>query len=131
MLAFHALEALSLSPQDVAVSWSIKNVCARRTIEQHVCGCVQPAPYHSFKDEVAFLQQHVGHIGGGGSAFVLGDALHGLQWHIYVASESVSRGTCMTEQSIELCMTELCPDKVPLPLSVAFHANTIAPHACP
>lgn len=75
---------------------------------------VQPAPYHSFEAEVAYLDSHVGHLGGGGSAYVLGDALRGLQWHIYTAAQAMPRGRCQGEHSIEVCMTDLCPNKVRL-----------------
>lgn len=64
---------------------------------------------------MAFLEAHVGHLGGGGSAYVLGDALHGLQWHIYVAARTAGpRARCQGEHSIEVCMTDLCPMKVKL-----------------
>lgn len=81
----------------------------------------QPAPYQAFEDEVAFLEAHVGHMGGGGNAYVLGDALHGLRWHIYVAAERsadggwpAAYGNAAADHSIEVCMTELCPVKVAL-----------------
>jgi ornithine decarboxylase/S-adenosylmethionine decarboxylase len=79
----------------------------------------QPAPYQAFEDEVAFLETHVGHMGGGGNAYVLGDALHGLRWHVYVATERAvdggwpaANGNAAADHSIEVCMTQLCPVKV-------------------
>lgn len=48
---------------------------------------LQPAEYQSFPDEIAALRKHVGHLGNGGSAYQMGDSLHGLQWHVFVASE--------------------------------------------
>ena len=47
----------------------------------------QPAPHNCFEAEVAFLQRHFGHLPGGSSAHVMGDALNGLQWHVYVADK--------------------------------------------
>lgn len=89
---------------------------------------MQPAPYHAFSEEVAFLQSLVGHLGGG--AYVLGDALHGLQWHIYVAGSApagpapppakqlvaAQRSVASAAgHSIEICMTDLCSVKVRCP----------------
>ena len=73
---------------------------------------MQPAPYHAFSEEVAFLESQFGHLDG--SAYVLGDALHGLQWHIYAARapERESRRSRQAQASIEVCMTHLCPVKV-------------------
>jgi S-adenosylmethionine decarboxylase proenzyme len=46
----------------------------------------QPAPYSDgFDSEARFLRTHFGHLGNGGSAYVLGDMFNGLQWHVYVA----------------------------------------------
>ena len=74
----------------------------------------QPAPHHDFAAETAQLRQHFGHLtangsgvsggkgggsggggssgggGGGGGAYVLGDALSGLQWHVFVADASAA-----------------------------------------
>ncbi|CAL8465714.1 g5250 [Coccomyxa elongata] len=74
----------------------------------------QPAPYQAFEDEVAFLETYVGSLGGGGNAYVLGDALHGLRWHVYVAAEHRlpnARQNAAADHSIEVCMTSLCPAK--------------------
>jgi hypothetical protein len=82
------------------------------------CVLAQPAPYQSFEHEVAFLEAHLGHLGGGGNAYVLGDALHGLRWHVYVASDggwlAAVRRNAAADHSIEVCMTNLCPVKVGL-----------------
>jgi ornithine decarboxylase len=46
----------------------------------------QPTPYREgFDQEARFLRTHFGHLGNGGSAYVLGDMFNGLQWHVYVA----------------------------------------------
>ena len=50
----------------------------------------QPAPHTDFTSESATLRTHFGHLGGGGAAYVLGDALSGLQWHVFVADESAA-----------------------------------------
>ena len=50
---------------------------------------LQPAPYHAFSEEVAFLETQFGQLNG--SAYVMGDALHGLQWHIYAAAAPSAR----------------------------------------
>ena len=68
----------------------------------------QPAPHHDFGAETATLRRHFGHLaassggvgdkesgkggtgGGGGGAYVLGDALSGLQWHVFVADASAA-----------------------------------------
>ena len=76
---------------------------------------VQPAPYQAFEDEVAFLETYLGSLGGGGNAYVLGDSLHGLRWHVYVAAEhsrTITRHSAAADHSIEVCMTSLCPVKV-------------------
>jgi hypothetical protein len=44
----------------------------------------QPFPHTSFEHEASFLRSHFGHLGNGGSAYVLGDMFNGLQWHVYV-----------------------------------------------
>jgi S-adenosylmethionine decarboxylase proenzyme len=51
----------------------------------------QPFPYTSFDQEAMYLRKHFGHLGGGGSAYVLGDMFNGLQWHIYVADAAGER----------------------------------------
>lgn len=66
----------------------------------------QPAPYSAgFEEEVAFLNQHFGHLQPeGGQAYVLGETYQGLQWHVYVTGRSVSP---VPTYNVELCMTEL------------------------
>ena len=75
------------------------------------CLSLQPAPYHAFSEEVKYLESHFGHLKG--SAYVLGDALHGLQWHIYAAGapERQTRRSRQAQASMEICMTHLCPAK--------------------
>ena len=57
---------------------------------------VQPEVYHSFASEQAYLEQHFGHLGSGGHAYVLGDPDHGLQWHVYVAETSTCASSLCT-----------------------------------
>jgi hypothetical protein len=46
----------------------------------------QPAPHTSFESEARFLRSCVApELGVPGAAYVLGDMLSGLQWHVYVA----------------------------------------------
>ena len=82
---------------------------------------MQPAPYHAFSEEVAFLESQFGLLKG--SAYVLGDALHGLQWHIYAAGapERQTRRARQAQASIEACMTHLCPDKASLQSLLPVH----------
>jgi hypothetical protein len=75
---------------------------------------LQPELYQSFAKETGLLESHFGGLGDS-SSYVLGDEKHGLQWHIYVASME----PCRLPQSkptytLEVCMTELCPAKVPI-----------------
>lgn len=55
-----------------------------------------------------FLRQHLGHLGDGGCAYVLGDLLAGLQWHVYVADDDVAATLAVKPTlNFEVCMTEL------------------------
>ncbi|KAG6549481.1 hypothetical protein Mapa_009017 [Marchantia paleacea] len=67
---------------------------------------VQPFPHNSFEEEVKYLEQYFGYLGG--KAYVLGDLNMLPNWHLYVASEesSVARNTEPTF-TLEMCMTEL------------------------
>lgn len=71
---------------------------------------MQPAPYcDGFEEEVAFLNQHFGHLQAeGGQAYVLGEPFHGLQWHVYVAGHTTSP---VATYNLEMCMTELDEEK--------------------
>lgn len=88
---------------------------------------LQPEEYKSFDGELEHLRMHLGHLGHGGSAFVLGDKLHGLQWHVYVVSDEAAPGASskMSQHSsedvsitvpatplhtMEVCMTDLQPE---------------------
>eukprot|EP00245_Coleochaete_scutata_P010262 TRINITY_DN3568_c0_g1_i1.p1 TRINITY_DN3568_c0_g1~~TRINITY_DN3568_c0_g1_i1.p1 ORF type:complete len:857 (-),score=197.68 TRINITY_DN3568_c0_g1_i1:551-3121(-) len=67
----------------------------------------QPDPHRSFDDEVAVLEKSFGTLGGGGKAYVMGDALRAPNWHLYVADAD---GLSMMEEStytLEMCMTKL------------------------
>lgn len=75
---------------------------------------LQPEEYKSFDGELEYLRAHLGHIGHGGSAFVLGDKLHGLQWHLYVVSDETVASEAAGEaaaaaplHTMEVCMTDL------------------------
>lgn len=50
-------------------------------------------------------------LGSSGAAFVLGDALAGLQWHVFLAEVPASQPGSATH-NLEVCMTNLCPLKV-------------------
>ena len=70
--------------------------------------------YQCFDQEVAYLKQHFGALGHGGDAYVLGDASSGLQWHVYVVDadhSSPKPQAAPAVYSLEVCMTELCPQK--------------------
>lgn len=64
--------------------------------------CLQPTLYHSFAQEVAYLDAYF--AGLGSSSHVLGHPADGLQWHVYVAGTACAQQpTC----SLEICMTQL------------------------
>ena len=68
----------------------------------------QPAPYHNFENECALLKDAF-HFLGKSSAYVLGDALGGLQWHVFVAGQ---RSTKLNPvKTLEVCMTGLSTEK--------------------
>lgn len=69
----------------------------------------QHFPHTSFDDEVQFLDKYFGEIDPAGrQAYVLGEAFHGLQWHMYVAGRPVSTsGERKHTFNLEVCMTEL------------------------
>ena len=76
----------------------------------------QPAPYREgFDYEARFLKTHFGHLGNGGSAYVLGDMFNGLQWHVFVAdahgADAAYRPAAGRPfHKLEVCMTDLCRD---------------------
>lgn len=82
---------------------------------------LQPEEYKSFDSELGHLRAHLGHIGNGGSAFVLGDKFHGLQWHLFVITEDTAAlkpsavpqaatgAASMPLHTMEVCMTDLEP----------------------
>eukprot|EP00878_Enallax_costatus_P003200 GHUV01003401.1.p1 GENE.GHUV01003401.1~~GHUV01003401.1.p1 ORF type:complete len:351 (+),score=113.88 GHUV01003401.1:1075-2127(+) len=81
------------------------------------CCCLpvvlQPFPHTSFEHEAFFLRQHFGHLGNGGSAYVLGDMFNGLQWHVYVADANgviyadALHPLARPTHKLEVCMTDL------------------------
>ncbi|RMZ54438.1 hypothetical protein APUTEX25_002014 [Auxenochlorella protothecoides] len=76
----------------------------------------QPEEHASFEAETAVLRAAFAALPLA-SAYVLGDALAGLQWHVFAAG--VARGAAAVAQAppppplhtLELCMTGLCPRK--------------------
>ncbi|KAL6769050.1 DCA1 [Auxenochlorella protothecoides x Auxenochlorella symbiontica] len=76
----------------------------------------QPEEHASFEAETAALRAAFAALPLA-SAYVLGDALAGLQWHVFAAG--VARGAAAVAQAppppplhtLELCMTGLCPRK--------------------
>lgn len=51
---------------------------------------------------------------GSSSAYVLGDALNGMQWHVYVAGAAPAHAAAPAPtpvHTLEVCMTGLCPTK--------------------
>jgi S-adenosylmethionine decarboxylase proenzyme len=81
----------------------------------HASFTTQPFPHTSFEHEALFLRQHFGHLGHGGSAYVLGDMFNGLQWHVYVADAHGPRyadalhPAARPTYKLEVCMTQLSP----------------------
>ena len=72
--------------------------------------------------ETALLRKQFAGMGGSRGAYVLGDALRGLQWHVFVAdatggSDPAPLAAQMPPSSraatytLEVCMTGLCPVK--------------------
>ncbi len=81
----------------------------------HQCAVrrAQPQPHGNFGGEVALLRERLGALGALGSAYVLGDALNGLQWHVFVADAGAAAGAPPPPvYTLEICMTHLCPAKV-------------------
>ncbi|GBF89555.1 S-adenosylmethionine decarboxylase [Raphidocelis subcapitata] len=76
----------------------------------------QPTPYREgFEGEARFLRSHFGHLGNGGSAYVLGDMFNGLQWHVYVADAhgaeaAYNPASGRPFHKFEVCMTDLARD---------------------
>ncbi|KAK9821936.1 hypothetical protein WJX81_005453 [Elliptochloris bilobata] len=74
----------------------------------------QPMPHGDFSAEVQQLRASLGgNLGALGSAYVLGDALNGLQWHVFVADVGPRAGlpALAPVYTLEICMTHLCPTK--------------------
>ena len=74
----------------------------------------QPTPHGDFGSEVAQLRAALGGLSARGSAYVLGDALNGLQWHVFVADAGPLGALPAPPPvyTLEICMTRLCPVKV-------------------
>lgn len=70
-------------------------------------------PHGDFSSEVKQLRSELGELGSYGSAYVLGDALNGLQWHVFVADAGALDALPPPPvYTLEICMTHLCPVKV-------------------
>lgn len=67
----------------------------------------QPAPYHRFEHECDHLKELFSFLGKS-SAYVLGDSLAGMQWHVFVAGKGCVKSSVKT---LEVCMTGLSPQK--------------------
>lgn len=68
----------------------------------------QPKLHASFDDEVEFLEQHFGSLGPyGGSSYILGSKLKGVQWHVYVSGDVCPLQDTAPKASLEVCMTHL------------------------
>jgi S-adenosylmethionine decarboxylase len=66
---------------------------------------VQPFPHGSFNDEVRYLEDYFGTLGGGGKAYVLGTKDKFPNWHVYTAKDDgVASEPVYT---LEMCMTKL------------------------
>lgn len=76
----------------------------------------QPEPHHGFEHEAGLLH-HLFSSLGSTSAYVLGDALNGLQWHVFVAGDHAAHDTThpasarAPRHTVEVCMTGLAPHK--------------------
>ena len=81
---------------------------------------LQPDIHASFTAETAVLRKQFAGMGGSRGAYVLGDALRGLQWHVFVADAAGRSDTAplavprvppprAATYTLEVCMTGLCP----------------------
>ena len=68
---------------------------------------LQPKLHASFDDETEFLEQYFGSLGNGGSAYILGSKLKGVQWHVYVSGDACPVQDAAPKASLEVCMTQL------------------------
>lgn len=66
----------------------------------------QPELHRNFSSEAKYLDNYFGHLGNGGKAYVLGDALSFPNWHVYVADSQTHRQPQST-YTLEMCMTKL------------------------
>jgi len=74
----------------------------------------QPAPHHDFSAETATLRAAFPGLAGG--AYVLGDALDGLQWHVYVADGAVEGAAAEAEAAAVAAADPLAfPTPLPRP----------------
>ena len=95
-------------------------LCLKPDLTFVLCA-LQPEPYQDFSAESAALTASLGDLGRAGAAYVMGDALAGLQWHIYLAEvENVQLLPQEPTYSLEVCMTDLCPLKVRIAAGSGF-----------
>ncbi|KAG6482353.1 hypothetical protein ZIOFF_058984 [Zingiber officinale] len=79
----------------------------------------QPAPYHSFSEEVSVLNGFFGDLKSGGNAYVISDPLiPDRKWHIYYATEKPEHPMV----TLEMCMTGLDTGRA----SIFFKNNVAA-----
>lgn len=71
----------------------------------------QPAMHASFPEETSLLQSAFATMGGISGAYVLGDTLRGLQWHVFVAQTATAIAEHKPAYTLEVCMTGLHPEK--------------------
>ena len=57
----------------------------------HALLLLQPMMHASFPEETRLLQTAFASMGGISGAYVLGDALKGLQWHVFVARSAAAQ----------------------------------------
>jgi len=69
---------------------------------------LQPKLHSSFDDEVEFLESHFGGLSAeGGSSYILGSKMKGVQWHVYVSGDACPVQDARPKASLEVCMTHL------------------------
>lgn len=81
----------------------------------------QPAPHHSFLEEVAILNRFFGGLASGGNAYVIGDPASSYgNWHIYYATGKPE----LPVVTLEMCMTGLNSKKASI-----FYKNSVDGHS--
>ncbi|MCO5586500.1 hypothetical protein L7F22_040440 [Adiantum nelumboides] len=70
----------------------------------------QQSPQGSFSEEVSYLNNFFGNLGGGSEAFMLGTSKD-HKWHVYAASAVTDSTDGEPLYTVEMCMTRLDRDK--------------------